>query len=318
MNFEVRDPILVIGLGGAGSRLALQAKERLDADCLLISNDSNDLGSESSEILIDTGSVLNPSSALIRGASLPMMDEINQKVSNYPTVVIVANLAGKAGIALAPIVSQVAKEAGKNVISFAIMPFKFENERIFQSGISLKRLRANSTCTIIIDNDALLDTNPDLSPKACYEITNRTFREVASLLKFSSVLDDTNILSTSKEVDDIQTSLRDSIKMLYEDAPPNSVKRSMLYILGGNDIPVGELDSLNKTLSSIFKTDSTTPVSMSVLNADQSQVIMLTSIQGETRFDSYDPLGMIPSEKTLDWEIPDCSIKCDLDLVQLE
>ena len=43
------------------------------------------------------------------------------------------------------------------------MPFKFEKDRIFQSGISLKRLRMNSDSTIIIDNDAVLDSNPDLT-----------------------------------------------------------------------------------------------------------------------------------------------------------
>ena len=312
----MRDPILVVGLGGAGSKLALQAKEKLNSDCLLISHDSKDLSSDHS-ILIDTGSILNPSSHLIRGASHHIIDRIGKEISKYSTVIIVANLAGKAGTALAPLVSQAAKERQKNVISFAIMPFKFEKERIFPSGIALKRLRANSVCTIIIDNDALLDTNPDLTPTSCYQITNDVFEKVVSLLKFSSVLDDTNILSTSKDVSDVQTSLRDSIKMLYEDAPPSSVKRSMLYVLGGSDVPVGVLNSLNSTVSSIFK-DTGTPVTMSVMAGEKSQVFMLSSVEGETRFDSYDPLGIIPTKNTLDWEMPDCSISCDLDLAQLE
>ena len=37
-----------------------------------------------------------------------------------------------------------------------------------------------------------------------------------------------------------------------------------------------------------------------------------------TKFDNYDPLGMISKEQTLDWETPDCSIDCKLDLYQLE
>lgn len=317
MESEAKDHILFVGLGGAGSRLALQAKEKLNSDCLLISHDSKDLNSESSKILINTGSVLNPSSYLIRGLSLGTIDSVSEKISDYSTVVIIANLAGRAGTALAPIVSQAAKDRRKHVISFAIMPFKFEKERIFQAGVSLKRLRANSGCTIVIDNDALLDSNPDLSPNACYQIANNAILEVISSLKSSSIPDDTNILSTSKNVPDVQTSLRDSIKMLYEDAPPNSVKRAMLYVLGGSDLPVGVLNSITSTVRGIFNDDSTA-VSMSVTTSDESKVMMLTSVQGETRFDSYDPLGMIPSENTLDWDTPDCSIECELDLVQLE
>ena len=96
-----------------------------------------------------------------------------------------ANLAGKAGAALSPVVSSVCKEQSKNVLSFAIMPFKFQKDRIFQSGISLKRLRTNSDCTIIIDNDALLDSNPELTPEKCYEITNKAIHCLTTSLKSS-------------------------------------------------------------------------------------------------------------------------------------
>ena len=39
MTFEVIEPVLMIGLGGAGSRLTMEIKESLNADFLLISND---------------------------------------------------------------------------------------------------------------------------------------------------------------------------------------------------------------------------------------------------------------------------------------
>ena len=42
------------------------------------------------------------------------------------------------------------------------------------------------------------------------------------------------------------------------------------------------------------------------------------SVQTMTKFDNYDPLGMIPKDQTLDWDTPDCSIDCKLDLYQLE
>ncbi len=197
------------------------------------------------------------------------------------------------------------------------MPFKFEKDRICSSGVSLKRLRANSDCTIIVDNDALLDSNPDLTPVSCNNITNAALLEVISSLKSSSVPLETNILSTSKDMSDVQTSLRDSIKMLYEDAPPNSVKSAMMYVMGGNKVSVGILNSMVNTISGIFNDDSTR-VSLSVVASENSKVILLTSVEGETRFDRYDPLGIIPNRNTLDWDDPDCSIKLDLELNQIE
>ena len=317
MNFQLSEPILIVGLGGVGSKLATKSKELLKADCLLISNDQKDLDSDCKSIKISTKSVVNPTVQLIRGSAYEESENIKNEISKYNTVVILANLAGKAGSALAPVVSQLCKEDNKNVLSFAIMPFKFEKDRIFQSGISLKRIREYSGCTIVLDNDALLDSNPDLSPNACHKISNEAIWNVIESLGTSSIPEETNILSTSKDVSNVEDSLKDSLRMLYEDAPPNSVKRSILYILGGENVPVGVLNSVTNIASSVFNQENTS-VSPSIGTAEKSKVIMLSSVQGETHFDKYDPLGVISQEKTLDWDEPECSINCEFELYQLE
>ena len=38
----------------------------------------------------------------------------------------------------------------------------------------------------------------------------------------------------------------------YEDAPPNSIKRSMLYVYGAEKIPVGVINSISNILGGIF------------------------------------------------------------------
>lgn len=317
MNFQLSEPILIVGLGGVGTKLAIKAKDILNSECLLISNDQKDLESDCKSIKISTKSVVNPSVQLIRGSAYEDYENIKNQISEYSTVIILANLAGKAGSALAPVVSHICKENHKNVLSFAIMPFKFEKDRIFQSGISLKRLRDYSGCTIVIDNDALLDSNPDLSPVACHKISNEAIWNVMSSLGTTSIPDETNILSTGKDVTNVEDSFKDSLRMLYEDAPPNSIKRSILYILGGENVPIGVLNSVTNIASSVFNQE-TTSVSPSISSSEKSKVMMLSSVQGETHFDKYDPLGMISQEKTLDWDEPESSINCELELYQLE
>ena len=85
---------------------------------------------------------------------------------------------------MAPVVSEMCKESDKGLVSFAIMPFKYEKDRIFNSGVSLKRVRENSECTIVLDNDSLLESNPDLTPKACYDIANSAIMHVVKSLEF--------------------------------------------------------------------------------------------------------------------------------------
>ncbi len=316
MSFQVKEPVLVIGLGGAGSKLAVQAKDALNSDCLLISNDSKDFSSDEPSIHVSTDSIVNPSVQLIRGSTYNVSDEIKSKISGYSTVVLMSNLAGKAGSAIAPVVSEICKESDKGLISFAIMPFKYEKDRIFNSGLSLKRVRENSECTVVLDNDSLLESNPDLRSKACYDIANSAIMHVVKSLESSEMYDETNIISTSKDGQNIEDSLRDSLKMLYGDAPPNAIKRSMLYVVGGSNIPVGVLNSITNLTSGILN-ESNSHIDMAS-TSDESKVVMLSSIQGMTKFDNYDPLGMIPQEDTLDWSTPDCSIDCKLDLYQLE
>ena len=315
MSFQVKEPILVIGLGGVGSKLANEAKNALNSDCLIISNDSKDISSENESIHVSTDSIINPSIQLIRGSTYKISEEIKSKISQYSTIVLMSNLAGKAGAAIAPVVSQMCKETNKELISFAVMPFKYEKEKIFNSGISLKRVRENSQCTIVLDNDSLLESNPDLTSKACYNIANSAIMHVVKSLESSEISSETSILTTSKNGQSMEDSLRDSLKMLYENAPPNAIKSSMLYVTGGENIPVGVINAI-KNISSGIINKSNSQINMS--SSDESRIVMLSSVQTMTKFDNYDPLGMIPQEQTLDWDTPDCSIDCKLDLYQLE
>ena len=317
MSFEFSEPILIVGIGGAGSKLAKQATKSLNAHCLIVSNDQKDLSSDCPSIHVSTKPIINPTVSLIRGATTQSESEIMAEVSKYSTVILFANLAGKSGSAMAPIISQLSKKANKNVFSFAIMPFKYEKDRIFSSGIALKRLSANSHCTIVVDNDGLLQSNPNIVLDDCYEITNSAMLHVVDSLKQSSISKETLLLTTGKTEIDLETSLKDSMKMLYENMPPNSVKHSILYVIGGNNASVGMLNNIADISSSVLN-EQGAQIEMSTISSKESKVVMLSTVQGETKFDKYDPLGMIPKENQLDWDDPECSINCNFDLYQLE
>ena len=94
MTFEVKEPVLVIGLGGAGIKLASEMREILGADSLKISQDKRDV-SEHNSIHISTKSIINPSVQLIRGCAMEQSEKIAEHMSPYETVIIMANLAGK-------------------------------------------------------------------------------------------------------------------------------------------------------------------------------------------------------------------------------
>ena len=79
MTFEITEPILVIGLGRVGAKLAEKAKKSLNSDSLVISHDQKDLTGKNS-IKISTKSVVNPSIHLIRGSTLENLEEIEKNL----------------------------------------------------------------------------------------------------------------------------------------------------------------------------------------------------------------------------------------------
>ncbi len=315
MSLDFSEPVLVIGVGGTGSKLASKAHKLLNCDFLQVIQQSKDIHNEGISIKISTEPVVNPSIPLIRAKTCEAKERIQEEIAKYSTVILMVNLAGKDGSAIAPIISDICAREGKKLVSFAIMPFKFEKDRIFSSGISLKRLRTDSQCTIVFDNDALLESNSELTKNQCYEISNSAILYIVESFTNAQIPYETSIISTSKK-EEYETSLRDSLKMLYGSAPPGSIKRSMVYVMGGENVPIGTLNAITNISRNAFGDNK--EVNFATNSSDESKIVMLSSVQGLSKFDKYDPLGIIPTENTLDWDVPETSVNFNLELPQLE
>lgn len=303
----IKNPVLLVGIGGAGSKIATAASSALGCKCLLISNDKKDLihNEKCTAIFVDSGEWVNPSSLKLRSFVEAHKREMRAAMDGYSTVIIVSNLAGRSGTAMAPLVCKMAKESG-TVISITIMPFKFEKDRIFSSGTALRRIREASDSTIVMDNDAFLDNNPELSQDECFSITNNAIIEVIASISTGTVRSQMNILCTSRPSASSESSLRDSVAMLYDAVPEaETVKRAMVYVMGGDRIPVGDLNKLVGLVQGIFNEEGATEVAMSsVAASDGVRVHLVASAPQKTRFDRYDPLGDIIPD-VLDWDEPD-------------
>ena len=322
LGVEIKTPIILVGVGGAGAKLAAQARTKLNAKCLLVSNDKNDLNHSGCEsVLIDVKQLLNPSPNSIRGAVFESRDSIMDKLNGSSTVIMIGNLAGKAGVALAPLIVKMAKQMKKNVVSFAIMHFKFEKNKLFSAGVSLRRVKEFSDCLVIVDNDALLFNNPDLTPQDCYRITNDALLEVVgSLASGISLSEEMNVLCTSKDsVKDAESALKDSIRMLYSDVDPDNVRRAMLYVIGGDRVPVGVLSTLVNSVHNILG-ENGTEVGLSLASSGSNgvKVLLMASVLEQTRFDDYDPLNIIPNDSWLDWDEIECDLKIETNIPRMD
>src|SRR3982074_1110478 len=169
---EEEIPIKVVGVGGAGSnaldRIVLDGMDK--ADLIAINTDVQSLASSVAahkvqlgrEVTRGLGTGGDPE--LGYQAACESADEIRRALVDARMIFICAGLGGGTGSGAAPLVAQLAREAGSLVIAFATLPFSFEGKRrAAQAQDALTRLNQIANAVICFDNDRMGDM---VAPKA--------------------------------------------------------------------------------------------------------------------------------------------------------
>ena len=165
-------PIKVVGVGSAGSnaldRVLLDGMDK--ADLIAINTDVQSLASSVAARKVQLGR--SSTHGLGTGgdpelgyqAAIESADEICQAIAGARMIFICAGLGGGTGSGAAPIVAQLAREAGSLVIAFATLPFSFEGKRrAAQAQDALSRLNEIANAVICFENDRMGDM---VAPKA--------------------------------------------------------------------------------------------------------------------------------------------------------
>src|SRR5438270_8366968 len=165
-------PIKVVGVGSAGSnaldRVLLDGMDK--ADLIAINTDVQSLASSVAAHKVQLGR--SSTRGLGTGgdpelgyqAAIESADEIRQGLTGARMIFICAGLGGGTASGAAPIVAQLAHEAGSLVIVFATLPFSFEGKRrAVQAQDALARLNEVANAVICFENDHMGDM---VAPKA--------------------------------------------------------------------------------------------------------------------------------------------------------
>jgi cell division protein FtsZ len=164
--------IKIVGVGGAGSnaldRIVLDGMDK--ADLIAINTDVQALASSVAahkvqlgrEVTRGLGTGGDPE--LGYQAACESADEIRNALKDARMIFICTGLGGGTGSGTAPLVAQLAREAGSLVIVFATLPFSFEGKRrAAQAQDALNRLNQIANAVICFENDRMGDM---VAPKA--------------------------------------------------------------------------------------------------------------------------------------------------------
>jgi cell division protein FtsZ len=160
---EGRARIKVIGCGGGGGNaLNRMISKALKVQFIAVNTDKQDLGRSQADVKVQIGSKLTrglgSGGDWTRGrdAADEARIELADVVKDADMVFITAGMGGGTGTGSAPVVAELAKEAGALVIGVVTRPFSFEGRpRNETADAGIKALRDKVDALIVIPNDRL-------------------------------------------------------------------------------------------------------------------------------------------------------------------
>mmetsp|Transcript_12712 Transcript_12712/g.23827 ORF Transcript_12712/g.23827 Transcript_12712/m.23827 type:complete len:495 (-) Transcript_12712:2369-3853(-) len=180
--------IKVVGVGGGGCNAVDRMLDTRvgGVDFWAINTDAQALGRSKAK----GAKVLNIGSTATRGlgaggnpevgrmAAEESRREIAAVVEGCDLCFVTSGMGGGTGSGAAPVVAEVAKEAGALTIGIVTKPFRFEGKRRMTQAVqAIKRLKEHVDTVIIVSNDRLLDIIPDDTPM------NRAFAVADDILR---------------------------------------------------------------------------------------------------------------------------------------
>jgi cell division protein FtsZ len=269
---ELKTNIVVIGCGGSGSNTIQRIHEEgiIGAEMYAINTDAQHLYNikVSKKILIGRSRTKG-----LGAGSLPQLGQdaaqeskgaIEKAVGNADLVFITCGLGGGTGTGSAPIVAEVARDAGALTIAVVTLPFSVEGQiRMDNAEAGLERLRDAVDTVIVVPNDKLLEVVPHLplqtAFKVCDEVLMRSVKGITELITKPGLVNldfaDVRVImqksgvamiglgeaeGENKAIESVQKALRSPLL----DVDVSGATGALVNVVGGPDMTIAEAESV--------------------------------------------------------------------------
>ncbi|RKL68917.1 cell division protein FtsZ [Salipaludibacillus neizhouensis] len=185
-DMEQLATIKVIGVGGGGSNAVNRMIENglQGVDFIAVNTDAQALHLSKADHKLQLGGKLtrglgagaNPD--IGKKAAEESRDQLEEQLSGADMVFITAGMGGGTGTGAAPVIAEIAKEAGALTVGVVTRPFTFEGrKRMSQAANGIAALKEKVDTLIVIPNDRLLEIVDKNTPML------EAFREADNVLR---------------------------------------------------------------------------------------------------------------------------------------
>ena len=305
---------VVIGVGGAGCRIASKLGAALSMDRVYVSPDECELNFPGYKIHLPYE---GGGKGRLLSSFYEKAEELKSAIKGRIMCFVVGSLGGLTGSTLVPEVAKLAASVCGKVVSICVMPFSFEKSMHFSAALALRKLRASGAKLLLIDNDSLMDLR--IPVVEGYELLNEALvNELASMmqgdgglgLKFSELLDGGYCvlsLAYSEELEELGMKVVDRLRSL------KGISKTLVNAKG----PFTARD-LALISSRIRYYAGDIDIRYGLGRSEGGAGLVLVSSTKGSGYEDKDPLAEILKDRVIDEEDGYLKVKVDLGLPQLE
>jgi cell division protein FtsZ len=278
--------IKVVGVGGSGSNaVSRMARCKIKGvELIVINTDAQDLKKARADLKLrigrkttqGLGAGMNPE--IGRKSALENRKEISEALKGSDMVFITCGLGGGTGTGAAPVIAEVAQEAGALTLAVVTRPFSFEGrarEKIARNGI--KKIKEKVDTLISISNDRLLSTlDPNVSLLNafwfCDDILRQAVQGISDLILLPGII--------NVDFADVRAVMKNAGSALFGVGRAKGEKRAERAALAAINSPLLDV-SLKGTKGVLFNISGRKDVSLSEI--DQVAKIITQEINPEAK-----------------------------------
>jgi cell division protein FtsZ len=299
--------IKVIGCGGCGSNMVTWLFNKgingatvygINTDALHLSVTKSDekilIGRELTRGL-GAGGMPNKG----REAAKEALVDVKKSVSGADMVFVLAGMGGGTGTGAAPVVAQLAKEAGAVVIGVVTMPFESEKARIDKAEFGLQELREVSDTCIVLDNNRLVDIAGQLPLEQAFAVANELVSTMVkgivetitlpSLINLdyadvSAVMKNGGVAVIGIGENDTQNRVQESVQQALThpllDVDYKGATGALIHVTCGPDLKLEEFDIIGRTVSENLSPDAQVIIGARISKDFVGKVRVITIMTG--------------------------------------
>ncbi len=232
-------------------------------------------------------------------AAQETLSEIKESLKGTDLVCVCAGMGGGTGTGAAPVVAQVAKDAGSIVIGTVTMPFSIERARIDKAEWGLQQLRQVSDTVIVIDNNRLVKIAGNLPVQQAFAVANELIATmirgivetiaVPSLVNLDyadvkAIMQNGGVAAIGVGVSDTTNRVEEAVKgalsnplleINYEGA-----SGAMIHIEGGPDMTLDEVNKIGEMVTEALDEDANVIWGARVSDNMKGRICVMTIITG--------------------------------------